>query len=693
MAFKKAKVLTSLIILTLAILFTATSNLPQVLANAPTIYIEPSNNIYTNDTAYLGMKFNVTVWCTHITQDLGGAQICLHFNDSIINVTRWWAPDWDPDFFMPSPYSALPNPPNPGYIHVGTWDGYIKVSVMKGGLPPTAPWGHDGKIAIIEFNITAIPTVQGTKYTSGLVINNTDTYLLDSSASKIPGVVKKDGYYEISKPGPMYSLTISTTSGGTTNPIPGIHNYESGTIVSVTALPNTNYLFDHWELDGVWNYSNPISVKMNSDHTLHAVFVFSPPEGARIFIDPSETIIPHAVPCQTNFNINVSIDDIAELKACQFNLTYDTNIISIIGLNFPSINNYYPTISLTVNDTAGFIWMKLTYPVGITVSDPTPVTTLMFHVDNLGATSLNLTDTNLKDINDNVIPHDVYSGFFMASIRDIAITNITLSRTWAYPGWPVNVTVTVKNKGNETETFNVHAYYDSYVIGTITVNALAPSEKRDITFEWDTTGLAEGNYTIRAEADTVPYEFNTSDNTLTDGTVWIMTHVHDVAIITVTSETWVYQGWILHINVTAKNLGEFTETFNISTYCNTTLVGTVQVINLAPGDYYETHFTFNTSTLSPCHTYSITGKATLVPFEFNKTNNILVGDGVKIRLLGDVNGDGIVDLQDVFTASLAFGSTPGQPNWNPGADVVRDNKIDLRDVFIINIHFGSRCPS
>ena len=40
----------------------------------------------------------------------------------------------------------------------------------------------------------------------------------------------------------------------------------------MTASPDTNYEFDHWELDGYWNYSNPISVTMDSDHTLHAVF-------------------------------------------------------------------------------------------------------------------------------------------------------------------------------------------------------------------------------------------------------------------------------------------------------------------------------------------------------------------------------------------------------------------------------------
>ncbi|MEM1540477.1 MAG: hypothetical protein QXJ07_03750 [Candidatus Bathyarchaeia archaeon] len=122
---------------------------------------------YTTDTAYLGMKFNITVW-VQTTAELGGAQVYLEFDDSIINVTRWICPHGDPDFFLPEPPQAteLPASPDPGYVHLAPNKGYIKIAVCKGGLPPTAPWGHSGKIAIIEFKITAIPTQPGTKTAS-----------------------------------------------------------------------------------------------------------------------------------------------------------------------------------------------------------------------------------------------------------------------------------------------------------------------------------------------------------------------------------------------------------------------------------------------------------------------------------------------------------------------------------------------
>lgn len=75
-----------------------------------------------------------------------------------------------------------------------------------------------------------------------------------------------------------YTLTITVTVGGTTDPAPGSYTYPSGTVVTVTALPDVGYAFDHWELDGVnVGAANPINVTMDANHTLHAVFTAMPP--------------------------------------------------------------------------------------------------------------------------------------------------------------------------------------------------------------------------------------------------------------------------------------------------------------------------------------------------------------------------------------------------------------------------------
>ncbi|MCK4434490.1 hypothetical protein KAU92_03285, partial [Candidatus Bathyarchaeota archaeon] len=70
-----------------------------------------------------------------------------------------------------------------------------------------------------------------------------------------------------------YTLTISATDGGTTNPTPGTYTYSGGTNVEVTAIPNTGYRFDYWVLNGSSAGSaNPISILMDSNYNLEAVF-------------------------------------------------------------------------------------------------------------------------------------------------------------------------------------------------------------------------------------------------------------------------------------------------------------------------------------------------------------------------------------------------------------------------------------
>lgn len=57
-------------------------------------------------------------------------------------------------------------------------------------------------------------------------------------------------------------------------------------------------------------------------------------------------------------------------------------------------------------------------------------------------------------------------------------------------------------------------------------------------------------------------------------------------------------------------------------------------------------------------------------------------------ILGDVNGDGIIDITDVVIVALAFGTEVGDPDWNALADLNNDWVIDIVDIVIIAINFG-----
>ena len=117
-----------------------------------------------------------------------------------------------------------------------------------------------------------------------------------------------------------------------------------------------------------------------------------------------------------------------------------------------------------------------------------------------------------------------------ALTHDVAVTAVETSKTVCgythhpinvvYENYNVDINATVENKGDSGETFNVTAKYDSNVIDTIVDLFLAAHTSTNVTFTWDTTGVARDNYTITVEADVVPEETNTTDNTYLNG--WIV---------------------------------------------------------------------------------------------------------------------------------------------------------------------------
>jgi minor extracellular serine protease Vpr len=105
--------------------------------------------------------------------------------------------------------------------------------------------------------------------------------------------------------------------------------------------------------------------------------------------------------------------------------------------------------------------------------------------------------------------------------HDIAVFNVALAKTIIGKGFNGNVTVYVANSGEYAETFNVTVYANATVIGTQQVTNLNATNETTLTFMWNTTGFAKGNYTVSAVADIVSGETNTANNNFTDGVVTV----------------------------------------------------------------------------------------------------------------------------------------------------------------------------
>ncbi|HEY4674439.1 MAG TPA: dockerin type I domain-containing protein [Candidatus Bathyarchaeia archaeon] len=58
------------------------------------------------------------------------------------------------------------------------------------------------------------------------------------------------------------------------------------------------------------------------------------------------------------------------------------------------------------------------------------------------------------------------------------------------------------------------------------------------------------------------------------------------------------------------------------------------------------------------------------------------------NLLGDLNGDGEVDIMDISIVAKAFNSEPEHPDWDAIADVNNDEVIDILDISMVALEFG-----
>lgn len=92
-------------------------------------------------------------------------------------------------------------------------------------------------------------------------------------------------------------------------------------------------------------------------------------------------------------------------------------------------------------------------------------------------------------------------------------------------------------------------------------------------------------------------------------------------------------------------------------------------------------------------TVKLSHSATGIDVNNLQVNFIKLDKFIKIEpLLGDINGDGKVDSEDLIIFALAFGSKLGESNYNDKCDFNDDGKIDLDDLFLLAQNFGTKIP-
>jgi len=64
---------------------------------------------------------------------------------------------------------------------------------------------------------------------------------------------------------------------------------------------------------------------------------------------------------------------------------------------------------------------------------------------------------------------------------------------------------------------------------------------------------------------------------------------------------------------------------------------------------------------------------------------------ITVKLMGDLNGDCVVNILDLAIVARAYGTRPGDEYWNPIADVERDGEINILDISKVAKEYDQKC--
>lgn len=148
----------------------------------------------------------------------------------------------------------------------------------------------------------------------------------------------------------------------------------------------------------------------------------------------------------------------------------------------------------------------------------------------------------------------------------------------------------------------------------------------------------------------------------------------------------------LVISENIHNYYDGTTNFTMSAYYDGLQPIGNQTITLNPLESGDAIVTWNLTVTLPMGTYSYN-----ITINTYANNTLLYSTVIpitfKITIVGDINGDGIVDMSDIGEAAMAFLSQLGEPRWNPNADtngdtyLWPDGLVDLQDIGLIASKF------
>lgn len=166
---------------------------------------------------------------------------------------------------------------------------------------------------------------------------------------------------------------------------------------------------------------------------------------------------------------------------------------------------------------------------------------------------------------------------------------------------------------------------------------------------------------------------------------------HNMAVDDVKScKTVVGEGFQIKLNVSIRNTGYHTETFEVTIYANGTLAAS-KIATLNSESSVVVTLSWNTSGFTKGN-YEMSAVVEPVLYETNTTDNSRTDGMVILTIAGDVNGNWKVDGKDIAWLAKCYNSIIGQPEYLVNMDINDDGKIDGKDIAVAAKNYDKHYP-
>ena len=269
-------------------------------------------------------------------------------------------------------------------------------------------------------------------------------------------------------------------------------------------------------------------------------------ESPAIYISPAYVNAVEAIGANYTFDVLTDYDG-SDVWGFEFDLTFNPIVLECREILNGGLIDETIMWYGEFNNTEGTMHVSNSFQTDPPPADP-PVTSgpgklanITFTVVGSGTSNITFVERDTKLIgayevgetwvyynivDDTPIGHIEGSRLDSTTSRDVAVTEITVSRTPIPAGDPsmfgyshADINVTVENQGASAENFDLNVYRNTTVIHSENLN-LAAQTSTLVAFTWDTSSItAYGNYILSANVTIVPNELDTADNNIIFGEV------------------------------------------------------------------------------------------------------------------------------------------------------------------------------